>query len=99
MEFRYRSASANLTINSMGGAVLTSVWSGNRGQGEASKLLDLICEYADAHRLMLILTVRCFDHSKNPKLTDAQLVEFYSRHGFLRTDKDIEPIRMYRPLS
>jgi hypothetical protein len=52
----------------------------DRGKGYASKLLDSICELADANNVRLELNV--FPRPDKNCLNRAQLIEFYKRKGF-----------------
>lgn len=49
----------------------------SRGQGEASRLLSLICETADRHELTLFLEVE-----EDDGLCDTDLADWYWRFGF-----------------
>jgi GNAT superfamily N-acetyltransferase len=59
------------------------VSAGLRGKGYANLLLSEATRYADKHEKNLFLTVLAFTGKDIPSgLTNAQLVEFYRKHGF-----------------
>lgn len=86
VSFRYRGASAYLSIvephESAGQKVafLYEVFSKNRGQGEATKLLAEIVAYCKEENLPIWLDVEPYE-SGNNGLNKEQLIKFYSKFG------------------
>jgi GNAT superfamily N-acetyltransferase len=58
---------------------ISAVKSAQRGQGDASALLDDVCQEADRSKVALLLTV---EPDKDSSMTETQLMFFYARKGF-----------------
>lgn len=65
----------------------------SRGKGDASKLLQDVCNEADHERLVLILMPIPFD--KVDALSELNLIEWYAKFGF--TIIQDKPTMMARP--
>ena len=62
---------------------LTQVYSRKRGLGHGTGLMERVTKYAEENKVDLHLLVRPYDAVANKGiLTEPQLVEFYSKHGF-----------------
>jgi hypothetical protein len=63
----------------------------NRERGHASAALTRLCELADANGVDLVLPVKAYELPPYPAaLSDAELVAWYGRHGFVETGKRSE---------
>lgn len=86
VSFRYRGASAYLSITELQEpagqkvASLYEVFSKNRGQGEATKLMEEIVSYCKEENLPIWLDVEPYE-SGNNGLNKEQLIKFYSKFG------------------
>lgn len=63
---------------------LSELYSVNRGQGYATGLMGMICEWADKNDVYLWLVARPYGNPRGA-LDFKQLVEFYERFGFVKT--------------
>jgi len=81
-KFKLGMASAQLLIWDDGTSRLSNVYSRDRGLGQATRLLEKIAAFADEQKLSIFLTVKRFGYADRKALTNAQLVEFYSKFGF-----------------
>lgn len=61
---------------------LNSIMTVEKGRGDASKVLDKICEIADKHQVTIVLTPVPFGRGKI--FTKKQLRDWYGRHGFVK---------------
>jgi hypothetical protein len=81
-DFAYEGASVMFEID-QSDASLYSLWSNNRGKGEASKLLDYICYISDVYGINLHLSA----YPNNQEwISHEALVAFYMRKGFEFTE-------------
>jgi GNAT superfamily N-acetyltransferase len=93
--FRFESARATLFKLEDGTAKVTNVHAQMRGQGHATAVLSRIIEYADKHQLPLWLEVQRYGHPRGG-LTNAQLLNFYSKFGFVLNPDERLPRWMSR---
>lgn len=95
--FNYESAQAVLIFDEtkLEGR-LVNVKSEVTGQGHARGVLQMAVDYADKHRMDIRLRARQYGNPRG--LTNPQLVEFYSKFGFVKVG-DTKPVAMFRPYS
>lgn len=61
----------------------SSIYSLDRGQGNASRVMQKIVDIADKHRVTIALTPKPYGGKNgSPILTKSQLVTFYKKYGF-----------------
>ena len=84
-EFEYESASCEVTIVS-GQGLVHRVYSKDRGKGHANGLLRRVTEWADENDLELFLRAQAYGHPVQTILDNNQLIQFYGKFGFERTD-------------
>lgn len=65
---------------------LSELYSISRGQGYASKLMEMICEWADKNDVYLWLVARPYGNPRGA-LDNKQLIRFYERFGFHKTSE------------
>lgn len=63
------------------------VYSQDRGKGHATGLLRRVIEWADENDLELFLRAQAYGHPVQTILDNNQLLKFYGKFGFERTDK------------
>ena len=95
MDFRFGKATCKLTEHGDDTADLTHVYSKARGRGQATRLLQLVTEYADEKNLRIYLRVRAYGGPVNTMLSNQQLVLFYEKLGF-HISQDVEHPVMIR---
>jgi GNAT superfamily N-acetyltransferase len=77
--------------------LLMNMWSKTKGRGHGHSLLTEVCNWADEHRATIFLVVQQYGPPRQG-LSNAQLVEFYGRHGFVvdeRVKRSRQMIRYY----
>lgn len=87
-EFHYESASCEVTITNDGRGLLHRVYSKDRGKGQAKALLRHVTAWADENDLELYLCAQAYGHPVQTILDNNQLIKFYEKFGFERTDTD-----------
>lgn len=92
--FRYMDATATVTAFERKFWILHNVYSTSRGKGEATKLMEMICEWADTRGIKLRILVNAY--GPHPTLTNDQLERWYSKFGFVRDDNGYRPYTMTR---
>lgn len=82
-EYSLASASCRMVDWGNGRATISNLRSEERRKGHARELLQNICAAADLAGTTLILTAGSY--GDDPKMTNAQLVDFYKTLGFKQT--------------
>ena len=91
--FSYKSASAYLTQIDTHMYLLASLWSDNRRQGHARKLMEEIEQFVVEESSDILLIVAAYDQYGRFALTNQDLIDFYLRLGFY-IDDPRPPVRM-----
>ena len=94
--FMFDSATAKLAVYDDETAYLSNVFSRRRGLGHASKVMNMVTDYADEHGLYLYLEAKQYGYSDSKALRNEDLVVFYEKFGFIRIGNSPEKIEMYR---
>lgn len=83
----YESSSIEIFMNSEDrSGRLSELYSVNRGQGYATKLMTLVCEWADENDVYLWLVARPYGNPRGA-LEMKDLIKFYERFDFRRADR------------
>lgn len=80
------------TMEMLDGRIITSVGTRKRGQGNASRLLKLVTDEADAEEVILYLSIE----PDGTGLDEDQLRSWYSRNGFENMDPELTETGMIR---
>ncbi|QAY17070.1 acetyltransferase [Streptomyces phage FrodoSwaggins] len=94
LELKRDSASLTLTLWGDGSASISDVYSVERRQGHASKLLDQVTWFADRHGMTLKTAAEAY--GTGPRMTTSQLVKFYEKFGFVVLGDDPDYVYMER---
>lgn len=90
--------SSNLHPNVVG-LQLIVVSKENHGGGRGTKAMQMLCDYADKHRLTIVLSPS-ERNARTGTTSKTRLIDFYSRFGFIKnTGKNKDPrftATMYR---
>lgn len=93
--FRYFGASALVHPWSTRLWAISNVYSQDPGKGEATKLMERICEWADDRGIELKLLVNAYGRPEG-RLSNDQLEAWYSKFGFVRDVGSKRPYTMTR---
>lgn len=85
LTMRHKLATLELYISDKLGT-LKNLYSRNRGCGEATKLMQIVVDYADDKEIVLELNAQQYGDSIRPMLSNQQLKIFYEKFGFTTTD-------------
>lgn len=81
----FKSAQANIWFLDNGVILFSNLYAIDRGKGHASGLIERVCDIADQNNYLVRLEAR--QYSDPHGLTTHELIEFYSRHGFILDPK------------
>lgn len=74
-----------LEVSKFDGALwISSISTIDRGKGDASKVLKMICDIADKYNVVIRMKPEPYGTKKG--LNKGQLVSWYKRHGFKKTE-------------
>lgn len=99
IKFRFKSASASVTLFSEDLGTIHSLYSRVRKEGHATELMSHICRWADSKNIALCLSAQGYGGGEI--MENKQLIDFYSQFGFHRMigDGPIWPAFMRREPS
>jgi len=82
--FKYKEARAQVTEWGDNTATLSNIYSGVRGEGQATALMTKICTYADHNGITLILMAQRYGKDDGTTLNNVQLRAMYEKFGFVK---------------
>lgn len=97
INFSHGGASCKLVPWDQDVYILMSLWSKFRGEGHASALMAEVINWADEHRATIFLGVQRYGPPREG-MNNAELIQFYSRYGFVideRVKRNRQMIRYY----
>lgn len=94
-KFQHKGATARVAIYENHTAHISGVYSRYRGKGEATTLMQGICEYLDINGYPAQLEVSSYG-SMLGSLDNEQLITFYQKFGFVMVTDDASPTLMRR---
>lgn len=95
-DFNHKSATCMIIDWLDGTATLSDVYAVDRRKGHATELLNTVMRWADERGL--VLKTAAAAHGEGDRMSTLQLVEFYSKFGFARTENiEDDYIYMERP--
>ncbi len=81
--FTHKSANAKLTIWDDKNATVSNVFSVRRGQGQATRVIQHICKYADDNGMSLLLEVQQYGYADGDSPDNSGLKRWYRSFGFV----------------